>query len=148
MIKNTRLDRQAGFTLIELMIVIAILAILLSIAIPAYQNYSIRAQNTECLSIAGSAKAFISETVQSQGVAVDSGSVDLSTWTAPAATENCSSVAVADGTGVITVTTSVQGSSGTFTITPSQASLTDAIQWNCTAPGVPANHAPASCRGS
>src|SRR5690349_11932618 len=53
---------QQGFTLIELMIVIAILGILIAIALPAYQDYSIRTKKSECLSVAAAAKLAVSET--------------------------------------------------------------------------------------
>jgi type IV pilus assembly protein PilA len=58
---------QKGFTLIELMIVIAIIGILAAIAIPAYQNYTIRAQVTEGLSLADSFKTAVAEYFQSNG---------------------------------------------------------------------------------
>ena len=53
---------QQGFTLIELMIVVAIIGILAAIAIPAYQDYTIRAQVSEGLNLAGAAKSAVSET--------------------------------------------------------------------------------------
>ena len=58
---------QKGFTLIELMIVVAIIGILAAIAIPAYQDYTIRAQVSEGLSLTGGAKAAVSEFYQDQG---------------------------------------------------------------------------------
>jgi type IV pilus assembly protein PilA len=62
-----RKHTQKGFTLIELMIVVAIIGILAAIAIPAYQDYTIRAQVTEGLNLAGAAKAAVSEAYSSNG---------------------------------------------------------------------------------
>lgn len=59
---------QQGFTLIELMIVVAIIGILAAIAIPAYQDYTIRAKVTEGLNLADSAKTTVAEAYQSNGI--------------------------------------------------------------------------------
>ncbi len=60
-------SQQSGFTLIELMIVVAIIAILAAIAMPAYQDYTIRAQVSEALSLVGGAKSSIAEFYQIRG---------------------------------------------------------------------------------
>jgi len=62
------MKKQKGFTLIELMIVVAIIGILAAIAIPAYQDYTIRAQVSEGLSLASGAKAAVAEYYQNTGV--------------------------------------------------------------------------------
>lgn len=61
------MKNQQGFTLIELMIVVAIIGILAAIAIPAYQDYTIRAQVSEGLNLSGAAKAAVTEYYQDQG---------------------------------------------------------------------------------
>ena len=62
------MKKQQGFTLIELMIVVAIIGILAAIAIPAYQDYTIRAQVSEGLNLSGGAKAAVTEYYQDRGV--------------------------------------------------------------------------------
>ncbi|WP_157480909.1 prepilin-type N-terminal cleavage/methylation domain-containing protein, partial [Lysobacter sp. Root76] len=110
-------NNQQGFTLIELMIVIAILGILIAIALPAYQDYTIRTKNTECLNVAAAAKLAVSETAQ------DRGSLSLVTSTNTGynftASDYCANVAVG-ANGVISMTTQSTGATtaATHTLTP------------------------------
>ena len=94
---------QQGFTLIELMIVVAIIGILAAIAIPAYQDYTIRAKVTEGLSLADSAKTSVAEGLQSDDMVGVSSAATA--WNAPnfVATKYVSNVAINATTGVITV---------------------------------------------
>ena len=92
---------QKGFTLIELMIVVAIIGILAAIAIPAYQDYTVRSKVTEGLNLADSAKTTVSEGFQSNGMA---GIVSAAGGWTFTATKYVTGVVITPGTGVITVT--------------------------------------------
>ncbi|HBG51121.1 pilin [Candidatus Macondimonas diazotrophica] len=142
------MNKQQGFTLIELMIVVAIVGILAAIAIPAYQDYTIRARVTEGMSLASAAKTTVAENAMS-GTAFSAG------WTAPSATDNVTSVGISSSNGTITITYTAAAGNGTMTLVPTAGSSTalvagtaptDAIQWDCSGGTLDDRYRPANCR--
>ena len=157
---------QKGFTLIELMIVVAIIGILAAVALPAYQDYTVRAKVTEGLALAGSAKTAVAENAAN-------GAPYASGWTPPTATKNVTSVAIDPAAGFITVTydTTVVGATNTLVLNPLNGAAVftggtatattiptaGSLAWNCTSAGTPttvvgakgtilAKYVPANCR--
>ena len=136
-----------GFTLIELMIVIAIIAILVAIALPQYQNYTIRTKNGECLSVAAAAKLAVGETAQSLGTLDDVTEEGTGYELDGDGTKYCQSVTIADGGEITATTVDNGGGEVTFTLTPEEK--TGALDWTCTSSGADSlAQVPASCRGT
>ncbi|MEE9570631.1 MAG: pilin [Gammaproteobacteria bacterium] len=133
---------QKGFTLIELMIVVAIIGILAAIAIPAYQDYTIRAQVSEGMSLAAAAKAAVAESFLNTGEApalrVNAGMTATATDTQG---KYVASVAILNGVITITygneanaqITTAGQN---TLTLTPYESGDLSVV-WRCGAAPVP-----------
>ena len=148
---------QQGFTLIELMIVVAIIGILAAIAIPAYQDYTIRAQVTEGMNLAAAAKVAATEAWQNTGTFpatnLLAGLPNPGTLINGKYVSQVELTSPALGTGVITVSyaqpashTLIATSVLTFVATP--GATDGAVEWVCGGAGttVDAKYRPSACR--
>ncbi len=130
------MKKQQGFTLIELMIVVAIIGILAAIAIPAYQDYTIRAQVSEGLSLSSGAKAAVAEFYQDSG-----------TWPTNNSQAGLAVPTSIQGKYTLSVTASAVGGNGRITVAYGDEANTNltgatlfltgidntgAIEWDCT----------------
>ncbi|MFT3812778.1 MAG: pilin [Acidovorax sp.] len=137
---------QQGFTLIELMIVVAIIGILAAVALPAYQDYTIRAKVSELVLAASSARTCISEAYQSVGGSVVPTNVSSVCSIAQMGKINSANVS---SNGVVTIlgdaATSSVGGAVTVVLTPTVNSSAGGLTWVCS--GSPNKWLPSSCRG-
>ena len=132
-----------GFTLIELMIVVAIIGILAAVALPAYQDYTIRAKVSELLLAASSARTTLAEKFQTDPSNITGFGVG-----ATIAVVGKIATGLVDDGGTIVVTggatSTSTGASVTVTMTASPNTATGTMTWSCV--GAPGKYLPATCR--
>ena len=141
---------QQGFTLIELMIVVAIIGILAAIAIPAYQDYTVRSKVTEVMQIISNDRTSVSEFYTSTGaLPTSTNQAGINTSADQSVYLTSATTMTNDGTAVLTYTLGNLGptdAAGTVTMTPTAND--NGVSWDCDSGTFPDKYLPANCRGS
>ncbi len=143
------MKKQQGFTLIELMIVVAIIGILAAIAIPAYQDYTIRAQVSEGLNLSGGAKAAVTEYFQDRGVLPSSNTEAGLAIANTIRGKYVESVTVTGTDGIVDVLygfdahATINGE--TLQMSPVTVNV-GSVGWECSSVNIQPKHLPAACR--
>ena len=143
------MKKQQGFTLIELMIVVAIIGILAAIAIPAYQDYTIRAQVSEGLNLAGGAKAAVSEYTMDRGSFPNSNTQAGITATATDINGKYTTSVTVTSAGAVDVLyggTDAHRDLAGLTLTLSPFTNAGSVEWVCRSANIADKHLPAACR--
>ncbi|MGZ8200599.1 MAG: pilin [Methylosarcina sp.] len=153
--KNIPIKNQQGFTLIELMIVVAIIGILAAVAIPAYKDYTTRAKMSEVLVMMEPAKLAVAETVSSMGTLgtfITAGGTEAEAgYEFPGATDYVNSITIApSGTTAVVITAAsiVPGATGNVLLTGTEiagGNGSGQLTWDCST-SIDGKFMPVSCR--
>ena len=142
--EENNMRKQSGFTLIELMIVIAILGILMAIAIPAYSDYTIRAKVSEGLQLASAAKLSVAEYSQSEGPFPGDNSTAGIAFSESISGNYVDNLVIS--TGVITITYSGPTEIRDSTVVLTPITRAGSIRWDCQGGDVLNRYRPSNCR--
>jgi type IV pilus assembly protein PilA len=135
---------QQGFTLIELMIVVAIIGILAAVALPAYQDYTVRAKMSEVILAADGMKTGIAEAYQTYGHMPASASVAVMNQSSKYVSTVTWAYTGTDG-GTITAVSLVPNATGNIVLTAAGTAASGVVGWTCTG-SMSAKYLPASCK--
>ena len=138
---------QKGFTLIELMIVVAIIGILAAIAIPAYQDYTVRSRVSELMVAGSAAKATVAENIANNGGQIATAGNCAGVQDTTAQTQNLASMKCDDGKGIITLTGTAAARGVVITLTPT-VNGDNTVVWTCASDSQYHRYVPAECRNT